>query len=125
MRCTRFGTSVRLGTAVLVAAVLASACGGGGDEPAGSGAPCTLPNGPITEANNCKFPGQEITVSATPGGLLDGYKAAFGPLFEKTTGARINWVAQGPDVSVTKILAAAGGTPPVDVVLDAWRRTFQ
>ncbi|MDQ7909930.1 extracellular solute-binding protein [Phytohabitans sp. ZYX-F-186] len=123
MRRTRSGTSARLGTALLAAAVLASACGGGGDDPAGdggAGAPCALPSGPVTEANNCKYPGQEITVSATPGGLLDGYKAAFGPLFEKTTGARINWVAQGPDVSVTKILAAAGGTPPVDVVLDSF-----
>ncbi|BCB92056.1 extracellular solute-binding protein [Phytohabitans suffuscus] len=113
-------------SAVSTAALLLAlaACGGDGDAGADQASSCALPSGAVTAENNCKFDGETITVSVTPGGLADGARAGLGQLFESTTGAKIEWVEQGPDEILTQLLAARGGTPPVDVVLDMYVPTL-
>jgi spermidine/putrescine-binding protein len=112
----------RFVSVIAVATILLAACGNGDDgvEPAADAPSCTLPKGEVTADNQCKFEGRTITVAASPGSLTDLYKQGLGQLFERTTGARINWVGQAPDAVLSQLIAAQGQSPPVDVDLDMY-----
>jgi putative spermidine/putrescine transport system substrate-binding protein len=88
--------------------------------------PCVLPAEPITAANQCKFPGETLKVSTTGASAAQFLRDAVGKEFESTTGAKIEWVETGPLPMLSQLVAAkaAGGDPPVDVVIDMYAPTI-
>lgn len=56
------------------------------------------------------------------GTMLEGQKVYLGEPFEALTGAKVQWTAATEEVFANKLIAAAGRSPPYDVVLldDPW-----
>lgn len=64
-----------------------------------------------------KFKGQKLVVATYGGGTGEAFKNAVTPLFEKCTGASIEWNTSGSALEwVPQLAAAKGGTPPYDVI---------